>query len=155
VSDSDARPDRGPGGLPVGAFRVALRTNHPSEALAFYRDLVGLPLLHAFTADESSKHDGLIFGVPDTSVTLELFTADEPGAAGEQDEIVLYLPDEDARDTAAGRLASAGLAPAATAQYWIDNDSVAFRDPDGRLVILAPWIFGQQPTPARLKGLRH
>ena len=154
MSDSDSTRDEAPEGLPAGAFRVALRTNHLSEALAFYRDLVGLPLLFSFTAGESSKHDGLIFGVPDTSVTLELISADEPGAAGEQDEIVLYLPDSGARDAAAARLASAGLTPVTPARYWIDNDSVAFPDPDGRMVIFAPWIFGRQPPPARLKGLR-
>jgi hypothetical protein len=37
-------------------------------------------------------------------------------------------------------------------QYWIDNDSVAFLDPDGREVIFAPWIFGKEPTPARRKA---
>jgi catechol 2,3-dioxygenase-like lactoylglutathione lyase family enzyme len=154
MSDSDSTRDELPEGLPVGAFRVALRTNHLSEAQDFYRDLVGLPLLHAFTAGESSQHGGLIFGVPDTSVTLELISADDTDAAGEQDEIVLYLPDADARDTVVKRLTDAGLAPVTPAQYWIDNDSVAFRDPDGRMVIFAPWIFGKGPSPARLKGLR-
>ena len=154
MSDSGSTRDEGPQGLPAGAFRVALRTNHLPDALAFYQDLVGLPLLHAFTAGESSKHDGLIFGVPNTPVTLELISADEPDAAGEQDEIVLYLPDSDARDAAAKRLTSAGLTPVTPAQYWIDNESVAFHDPDGRMVIFAPWIFGVQPTPASLKGLR-
>jgi hypothetical protein len=67
---------------------------------------------------------------------------------------VLYLPDADARDTVVKRLTDAGLAPVTPAEYWIDNDSVAFRDPDGRMVIFAPWIFGQGPSPARLKGLR-
>jgi catechol 2,3-dioxygenase-like lactoylglutathione lyase family enzyme len=141
-------------GLPVGAFRVALRTNHLAAAQAFYQDLAGLPLLFTFTAGPSSKHDGVIFGVPDTSVTLELISADEPHAAGEQDEIVLYLPDPDARDAAVKRLTDAGLTPVTPAQYWIDNDSAAFRDPDGRMVIFAPWIFGQQSPPARRKGLR-
>ena len=154
MSESDSTRDGVPEGLPVGAFRVALRTNHLSDARAFYEGLVGLPLLYAFTAGASSKHDGLIFGVPGTSVTLEFISADEPDAAGEQDEIVLYLPDPDARDAAATRLAEAGLAPVTPAQYWIDNDSVAFHDPDGRMVIFAPWIFGKQSPPARLKGLR-
>jgi catechol 2,3-dioxygenase-like lactoylglutathione lyase family enzyme len=154
MSDGDSTRYLAPEGLPVGAFRVALRTNHLSAAQAFYRDLVGLPLLHAFSAGPASKHDGLIFGVPDTSVTLELISADEPDAAGEQDEIVLYLPDPGARDAAVKRLTDAGLTPVTPAQYWIDNDSVAFHDPDGRMVIFAPWIFGKQPPPARLKGLR-
>jgi catechol 2,3-dioxygenase-like lactoylglutathione lyase family enzyme len=154
MSDSDSTRDELPEGLPVGAFRVGLRTNHLSAAEHFYRDLAGLPLLYSFTAGPASKHDGLIFGVPDTSVTLELISADDPDAAGEQDEIVLYLPDARARDIAVRRLTDAGLTPVTPAQYWIDNDSVAFHDPDGRVVIFAPWIFGKQAPPARLKGLR-
>ena len=153
-----------PEGLPVGAFRVALRSSRLAEAGAFYRDLVGLPLLYSFTAGQASLHDGLIFGVPGTAVTLELISAEGPGAdgpsadgysaAGEQDEIVLYLPGPQARDAAVRRLTEAGLTPVTPAQYWIDNDSVAFSDPDGRMVIFAPWIFGTQAPPARRKGLR-
>jgi hypothetical protein len=92
--------------------------------------------------------------VPDTAVTLELISADGPGPAGEHDEIVLYLPGPQARDAAVRRLTESGLEPVTPAQYWIDNDSVAFSDPDGRMVIFAPWIFGQEAPPARLKGLR-
>ena len=115
---------------------------------------MGLPLLYSFSAGGTNLHDGLIFGVPDTAVTLELISADGPGPAGEQDEIVLYLPGPQARDTAVRRLTEAGLEPVTPAPYWIDNDSVAFTDPDGRMVIFAPWIFGKEAPPARLKGLR-
>jgi hypothetical protein len=142
-----------PEGLPVGAFRIALRSGQLTEAASFYRDLVGLPLLYSFSAGGANQHDGLIFAVPDTSVTLELISADGPGPAGEHDEIVLYLPGPQARDAAVRRLTESGLEPVTPAQYWIDNDSVAFSDPDGRMVIFAPWIFGQETPPARLKGL--
>jgi hypothetical protein len=40
--------DLQPEGLPTGAFRIARRTNHFTESVAFYRDLVGLPLLLTF-----------------------------------------------------------------------------------------------------------
>src|SRR5580692_3152177 len=115
-----------PEGLPVGAFRIALRSGQLTEAASFYRDLVGLPLLYSFSAGGANQHDGLIFAVPDTSVTLELISADGPGPAGEHDEIVLYLPGPQARDAAVRRLTEAGLTPVTPAQYWIDNDSVAF-----------------------------
>ena len=147
---SDERPE----GLPVGAFRIALRSGHLAESAAFYRDLVGLPLLYSFAAGGANAHDGLIFDVPGTSVTLELVSADGPGAVGEHDEIVLYLPGPQARDAVVERLTEAGLTPVTPAQYWIDNDSVAFSDPDGRMVVFAPWIFGKEVPPARLKGLR-
>ncbi len=67
---------------------------------------------------------------------------------------MIYLPGEGARDAAVRRLTDAGLAPVTPYKYWIANDSVAFADPDGRQVIFAPWIFGQEMSPARRKGAR-
>jgi catechol 2,3-dioxygenase-like lactoylglutathione lyase family enzyme len=142
-----------PDELPAGAFRVAQRTNHFTETVAFYRDLVGLPLLLTFEPHGPDGFHGAIFGLPDASATFEIVTAPEPVAVDPHNELVLYLPGPEARDTAARRLTDAGHEPVTPYQYWIDNDSVAFADPDGRQVIFAPWIFGKEPTPARLKGL--
>lgn len=143
-----------PDGLPAGAFRVARRTNHFEESVAFYRDLVGLPLLMTFEPHGADGFHGAIFGLPDASATFELVSAADPVAVDAHEELVLYLPGTEARDTAAARLTVAGHAPVTPYQYWIDNDAVAFADPDGREVIFAPWIFGRGTTPARLKGLR-
>jgi catechol 2,3-dioxygenase-like lactoylglutathione lyase family enzyme len=141
-----------PEGLPVGAFRVARRSNHFAEAVAFYRDLVGLPLLLTFEAHEPDGFDGAVFGLPDASATFELVSSTEPVPVDQHEELVLYLPGPQARNAAVRRLTEAGLAPVEPYQYWIDNDSVAFLDPDGREVIFAPWIFGKEPTPARRKA---
>lgn len=144
-----------PEGLPAGAFRVARRSSHFAAAVAFYRDLVGLPLLMTFDAAHGPDgFDGAIFGLPDAAATFELVSSAEPVPVDRHEELVLYLPGPDARDAAARRLTGAGLEPVTPYQYWIDNESVAFLDPDGREVIFAPWIFGQEPAPARRKGLR-
>lgn len=143
-----------PEGLPAGAFRIARRTNHFTESVAFYRDLVGLPLLMTFEPHGANDFHGAIFGLPDASATFELVSAAEPVAVDPHEELVLYLPGTEARDAGAARLTEAGHEPVTPYQYWTDNDSVAFADPDGREVIFAPWIFGVEPTPARRKGLR-
>jgi hypothetical protein len=31
--------------------------------------------------------------------------------------------------------------------YWPAHGAVLFADPDGWLVVLAPWVFGEQPAP--------
>lgn len=143
-----------PEGLPAGAFRIARRTNHFAESVAFYRDLVGLPLLLTFEPHGADDFHGAIFGLPDASATFELVSAGQPVAVDPHEELVLYLPGIAARDAAAARLTAAGLSPVEPYQYWIDNDSIAFADPDGREVIFAPWIFGKDTTPAQVKGLR-
>lgn len=143
-----------PAGLPAGAFRVARRSHHFERSVAFYRDLVGLPLLATFDAHEPDGFAGAIFGLPDAAATFELVSSAEPVPVDRHEELVLYLPGPRARDAAVRRLTDAGLAPVTPYQYWIDNESVAFLDPDGRGVIFAPWIFGKEPTPARRKGLR-
>lgn len=140
--------------LPAGAFRVARRTSHFEESVAFYRDLVRLPLLMTFGPHGPDAFRGAIFGLPDASATFELVSSAEPVAVDPHEELVLYLPGAAARDAAVRRLSSAGHEQVRPYQYWIDNDSAAFSDPDGREVIFAPWIFGRDTMPARLKGLR-
>lgn len=138
----------------AGAFRVGRRTNHFAAAVAFYRDLVGLPLLQTFEPHGPDGFAGAIFGLPGASATFELVSAAEPVPVDHHEELVVYLPGSEARDAAARRLTDAGFEPVQPYQYWIDNDSVAFADPDGREVIFAPWVFGAEPSPAHRKGLR-
>jgi hypothetical protein len=30
--------------------------------------------------------------------------------------------------------------------YWADRGAVSFADPDGWIVVLAPWVFGHDPA---------
>lgn len=141
--------------LPVGAVRFARRTSDLAVAVRFYGDLLGLPLLVEFDAhDGPDSFAGAVFGMPGPSVTFEIVESAELVAVDPHEQLVLYLPGLRERDELVGRLQEAGLVPCAQYQYWDDNDAVTFRDPDGREVVLAPWIFGEAPPPARRKTLR-
>ena len=49
----------------------------------------------------------------------------------------------------ADALRAAGLHPEADVPaYWAANDSLLYRDPDGRAVVFAPWVFGRDVEPA-------
>jgi hypothetical protein len=64
-----------PDGLPTGAFRFARRTNHFAESVAFYRDLVGLPLLMTFEPHEPDGREVIfapwIFGKDTTPAQVK------------------------------------------------------------------------------------
>ncbi len=139
----------------VGAIRFARRTAHLHECVSFYRDLVGLPLLMVFDGDPAQDGvAGAIFCMPQTDVTFELVEALEPVAIDSHEQLVLYFAGHEIRDRAAQRLLDAGLRPVAQYRYWEDNDALTFSDPDGRAVVLAPWVFGEAPPPARSKERR-
>jgi GNAT superfamily N-acetyltransferase len=136
-----------PSHLDPGALRWARASNRYDETVSFYRDLVGLPVVDEFTS--SYGEDGMIFGLPDTTVQLEIVRA-EPGllpVAG-LDQVVLYLEDDAALALASRKLQSAGLTPDPDQHaYWAANGAVTFRDPDGRGLVLAPWVYGRVPDP--------
>jgi GNAT superfamily N-acetyltransferase len=133
--------------LSPGALRWARASHRYDETVSFYRDLVGLPVVGEFTS--SYGEDGTIFGLPDTTVQLEIVRA-HPGlnpVAG-WDQVVLYLEDEHALAGATTKLQSAGLTPdPGQHAYWAANGAVTFRDPDGRGLVLAPWVYGRVPDP--------
>jgi predicted N-acetyltransferase YhbS len=129
--------------------RFARASSNYESTVAFYRDLVGLPVLGVFLA--SSGADGTIFGLPDASVQLEIVRAREDGDAvngGGSDQLVLYLDGPAALPAAVFSLRAAGLLPDPEPHaYWAANGAVSYRDPDGRAVIFAPWVFGRDPEP--------
>ena len=69
MSTSTSRPEW-PAQLRVGAPRVVRSSNHFEATVAFYRDLVGLEVIEEFR--DSYSEDGTIFGLPDSSVHLEI-----------------------------------------------------------------------------------
>ncbi len=129
-----------------GAVRFARASDHYQDTVAFYRDLVGLPVVDWFSG--SFDEDGTIFGLPDTAVQLEIVRAhgDDP-TAGSFDLLCLYLDDAAAVERATERLRGAGLTPAPAHPYWAANGAVVYRDPDGRDVVYAPWVYGRDPDP--------
>jgi YycE-like N-terminal domain len=94
--------------LPVGAVRFGRASAHYDQTVhfyrdlvGFYRDLVGLPVLETF--EGSYGEDGTIFGLPDTSLHLEIVRSTGPAIPLDRiDMLVFYLPDSAARE-ASGR----------------------------------------------------
>ncbi len=110
------------------------------ETVAFYRDLVGLTVIDSFEA--SYGHDGVILGMPDGSVHLEIVRVVEPTQLGRGlDQLVFYLPDLAAQQRIIRRFADAGVRPVGQIDYWAQNGGVTFADPDGREVIFASWVY--------------
>jgi catechol 2,3-dioxygenase-like lactoylglutathione lyase family enzyme len=148
---------RWPARLHPGALRFARASDSYEATVAFYRDLVGLPVIDDFSA--SFGADGTIFGLPDTSVQLEVVRARRDGEAnngGGSDQLVLYLDGPAAVATATAVLDAAGLSPDPEPHaYWAANGAVTYRDPDGRAVIFAPWVFGRDPEPIQAVSSRQ
>jgi catechol 2,3-dioxygenase-like lactoylglutathione lyase family enzyme len=144
----EARPmAEWPDHLRPGAVRFARSSGHYDETIAFYRDVVGLPVVGEFAG--SFGEDGTIFGFPDTRTQLEIVRGSRGGPGVEpMDMLVLYLSGDEAVRIATSPLAAAGapLDPAPH-PYWVANRGVVHLDPDGRRVVFAPWVYGEEPEP--------
>lgn len=138
--------------LRPGALRWARASNQYDETVSFYRDLVGLPVVGEFAS--SYGEDGTIFGLPDTTVQMEIVRAHHGLVlVARHDQLVLYLDDADAVSTATGKLRDAGVSPCPVQHaYWEAKGAVTFRDPDGRDLVLAPWVYGRVPHPVDRQG---
>ena len=95
-----------PEGLPVGSMRF-VRSSAPYETtIAFYRDLIGLPVIDEFR--DSYGEDGTIFGLPSWPNHLEVVRSHgEAGPIDPFDQMVFYLPDEAAIEAALAAAADA------------------------------------------------
>jgi catechol 2,3-dioxygenase-like lactoylglutathione lyase family enzyme len=145
MSNRSEGPGRWPEHLPVGAVRVGRSSAHYDQTVRFYRDLVGLPVLERFAA--SYGEDGTIFGLPDTSVQLELVRSTEPVVRADRlDMLVFYLPDAAAQQRLIERMAAAGVEPTSQHPYWQANGGVTYQDPDGREVVFVSWVYGRDRT---------
>jgi Glyoxalase/Bleomycin resistance protein/Dioxygenase superfamily len=142
------RPDgaaRWPEHLPVGAFRIARSSAQYDQTVQFYSNLVGLPVLESFGG--SYGEDGTIFGLPDSSVQLEIVRSTAPVVGADPiDMLVFYLPDAAAQQQLVARMAAAGVEPTSQHPYWHANGGVTFQDPDGREVVFVSWIYGRDRT---------
>ena len=132
---------------PTGAVRFSRSSAHYDRTVAFYRDVVGLPLIGEFT--ESFGEDGTIFGLPGVPIHLEIVRAHGPELPVDPlDQLVLYLSGSDAAAVVTQRLQVAGV-PRDTAPhpYWSARGAAPFLDPDGRRLVIAPWVFGAEEEP--------
>jgi hypothetical protein len=124
----------------IGAIRFARRTSNFKETVRFYRELVGLPLYETFEGSYGSN--GAIFGLPSSPLTMEIVEAVEAVAVDHHEQLCLYFPDKQAQQAAIARLQEAALKPVEQHPYWEATGAVTYRDPDGREVVFAPFVFG-------------
>ncbi|WP_245848963.1 VOC family protein [Mycobacterium palustre] len=124
----------------IGGLRFARRSSNFAETVRFYRELVGLPLFETFEGSYGSN--GAIFGLPSWNLTLEIVESTEPVAVDEHEQLCLYFPNERAQQAAIARLQAASIPPAEQHPYWRATGAVTYRDPDGREVVFAPFVFG-------------
>jgi hypothetical protein len=135
----------------IGAIRFARRSAHFEPTVQFYRDLVGLPLCATFADSYGSA--GAIFGLPGSALTFEIVKATEPVAVDPHEQLCLYFPDATAQQQATTRLSAAGIKPAESHPYWSATGAVTYRDPDGREVVFAPFIFNvDEPAVSNASG---
>ncbi|MEE2852777.1 MAG: VOC family protein [Actinomycetota bacterium] len=125
---------------PIGAIRFARRSAHFAETVQFYRDLVGLPLYETF--GDSYGSNGAIFGLPSWNLTMEIIEASDDVAVDPHEQLCLYFPDQQAQQAALARLRDAGVEPVEQHPYWAATGAATFRDPDGREIVFAPFVFG-------------
>lgn len=135
----------------IGAIRFARRSANFEPTVQFYRDVVGLPLCATF--GDSYGSTGAIFGLPGSALTFEIVKADEAVAVDAHEQLCLYFPTAAAQQQATARLSAAGMEPVESHPYWAATGSVTYRDPDGREVVFAPFIFGvNEPAESNASG---
>ena len=134
-------PDAAPStsvALELMQLRVARHTGRLEEAVAFYRDGLGLPEIGRFSGHHG--YDGVFLEIPGSGAHLELTTGGAHAAPEPHPEtlLVLYVGDDDAVREIARRLQVEPVAPANP--YWAEH-GVTYEDPDGFRVVLvpAPW----------------
>jgi hypothetical protein len=137
----------------VGAVRFARRSSNFKETVRFYRELVGLPLYETF--GDSYGSNGAIFGLPGCALTMEIVEAVDAVAVDRHEQLCLYFPDKHAQQTAIARLQRAALKPVEQHPYWEATGAVTYRDPDGREVIFAPFVFGANEPAASSASGKH
>jgi len=123
-------------------LRVARPTDDLEPLLAFYRDGLGLDVLHSFA--DHDGFDGVMLGHKGAPYHLE-FTKARGHPAGKaptpDNLLVFYLPDAEAWRAAVHRMRAAGYAPVASFNPYWDRAGLTFEDPDGYRVVLqrAAW----------------
>jgi hypothetical protein len=130
-----------------GAVRFAYSSAHYDATTAFYRDIVGLPVLAEFA--DSFGEDGMIFGLPSIQAHLEIVRSKRTGGdVNPLDQLVFYLSGPVAATAASAPLEAAGTKRDPSPHpYWVSRGATVYLDPDGRRVVFAPWVFGVEPEP--------
>jgi catechol 2,3-dioxygenase-like lactoylglutathione lyase family enzyme len=147
VDDERQPTPQWPDHLVPGAVRFSYSSANYDATVAFYRDVVGLPVIAEFT--ESFGEDGTIFGLPSIRVQVEIVRASETARDVDPlDQLVFYLSGPVAAAAASAPLQAAGAPRDPSPHpYWASRGATVYVDPDGRRVVFAPWVFGLEPEP--------
>jgi ribosomal protein S18 acetylase RimI-like enzyme len=128
-----------PPGLPVTQVRIARPTDKLDEVVRFYAADLGLPELERFSGH--AGYEGVMLGLPGTDHHLE-FTAHVDGTPGpaptRENLLVLYCDEPAALAATVARLRARHRSVPLDNPYWAGVGAVAFADPDGWRVVLAP-----------------
>ena len=123
--------------LPVIQFRVARPTHQLDEIIRFYNKGLGLEIIDTFQNHEG--YDGVMMGLPDASYHLE-FTqhvhALPVPPPSDDNLLVFYLPDQQARDDIAARLFSMGYSEVEPENPYWKLQGITISDPDGWRIVL-------------------
>src|SRR3954453_1813727 len=95
MTTSDVHPGTAgwPAHLQPGALRWMRSSTHYEDTIAFYRDVVGLPVVGSFRG--SYGEDGTIFGLPGTATHMEIVRSSHRAVGADRfDQIVFYLADD-------------------------------------------------------------
>jgi len=121
----------------VPILRVARPSDDLDALLPFYRDGLGLNVLHIFK--DHAGFDGVMLGRAGAPYHFEFTRSAQhkAGRAPTQDNLlVFYLPDRSEWDAAILRMQRAGFAPVAAFNPYWDVNGRTFQDPDGYRVVL-------------------
>lgn len=134
---------------PVAAIRFGRRSYQFEATVQFYRDLVRLPVYETFADSYSS--DGVIFGLPDASLTLEIVRSEQPVQVDQHEQLCLYFPGPAAMEAARRGLVDARIEPVASHPFWRAFGAITYRDPDGRELVFAPFVYGADENPQKVE----
>ena len=139
---------RWPAHLHPGALRWVRSSTSYADTVAFYRDLVGLPVVGSFQG--SFGEDGTIFGLPGTATHMEIVRSEVNAASADRfDQIVLYLADDSAVARAIEPLLAAGITPVgAPHPYWEANEAWCSSTPTGAASSMRPGSSAASPIPS-------
>jgi len=145
----------------VGAIRFARRYHRFEEAIRFYRDVVGLPLIETF--EGSYGTNGAIFGLPDSSLTFEVVQSREPVDVDPHEQLCLYFPDAEMGRSSQASARQFILSPSSYEAAEIDR-LIPQRKPGARslldvafpplVLLFSGWLTAALPTGGRTPHTR-
>ena len=126
-----------PEGVAVERIRIAKPTENWDAVLDFYKDGLGLRQYSSF--EDHDGYDGVMLGLPDEGIHLEIIRPKEglgARAPTRDNLIVLYFSNPDDIEKLSARLNSHGYEPVQPENPYWDGRAVCFEDPDGWGLVL-------------------